>query len=314
MSNIARQSIIESSIVKIGSIIECDDKIICKVEQEKVRWIPRILTGWHKNISDEILEINGLNKPIYYIFDGIEFEKALSISLKDNRANLIFRNCAFKDGIYLEDCGDVEFENNTFDYNNDLPIHYFIENCFLCVKRIGKLTFRNDNFTNCPSADRIKYLRMANVSHSFGMNITSAKEVEFINTRVETYFPNAINADTIRLENSILDGTEFGLSAKSIENKDSTITATEGVIIENQDCDFVGIIDSPIIFYNGEYVTNYRTSITTINSDELAKREARVALIDTLRKVKDGALQRITTSVGNIYGIKPNTRKRVQQK
>ena len=39
MNDIARQSIIEISITKIGSIIESDDKFICKVEQENVRWI-----------------------------------------------------------------------------------------------------------------------------------------------------------------------------------------------------------------------------------------------------------------------------------
>ena len=130
MNAIARQSIIESSITKIGSIIESDDKFICKVEQEKVRWIRGALKGWHKNISDEVLEINGLNKPIYYIFDGIEFKQALRISLENQRANLIFRNCTFKDGIYLEDCCDVEFEKNTYDYSDDLPIDFFIENYF----------------------------------------------------------------------------------------------------------------------------------------------------------------------------------------
>lgn len=313
MSNIARQSIIESSIVKIGSIIESDDKFICKVEQEKVRWIPRILTGWHKNISDEVLEINGLNKPIYYVFDGIEFEKALRISLKDNRANLIFRNCTFKDGIYLEDCGDVEFENNTYDYNNDLPIHYFIENCFLCIKRIGKLTFKNDNYTTCPDTDRIKYLRTANASHSFGINITAAKEVEFINTRVETYFPVAINADTIRLKNSILDGTEFGLSAKTIENKDSTIKATEGVIIDNQECDFVGTIDSPLVFYNGEDVTNYSSQTILISKDQVARSQMGVSLIDTLKQIKEEALRQDTRGISDIMGINYGTRKRVPQ-
>ena len=145
------------------------------------------------------------------------------------------------------------------------------------------------------------------------MNVTNTREIEFIDTRVEANFPTAINADTIRLENSILEGVEFGLSAKSIENKDSTIKATEGVIIENQECNFVGTIESPIIFYNGEDVTNYSSQTTLISKDQVARRQMGVSLIDTLKQIKEKALRQDTRGIGDIMGINYGTRKRVPQ-
>ena len=311
MSRNIREFLIGFNITNIGTIIETEDKIICKVEQNKLYNLIYTLGGWPLTISDEELANVYLNKPIYYIFDGIIFDKSLRINMKGDRANIIFKNCTFVEEIYLENCIDVEFENNT--YKNEFS-YYSNKKCFLFVDGIRKLTFRNDNFINSADADRVESFRLVNMPIKFGINVTNAREVEFIDTKVEANFPTAINADRIRLDNSMLEGVEFGLSAKTIENKDSTIKATDGVIIDNQECDFIGTIESPIIFYNGEDVTNYSSQTTLISKDQVARRQMGVSLIDTLHKVKDGALQRITTSVGDIYGIKPNTRKRVQQK
>lgn len=294
----------------IGRIVEEDDRFICYVDKKTIEDL-------HKNGHSYKLEFYGfpislleqqkvdileyrLNKPIYYVIDGFNFDSILKLSSSFD-CKVIFKNCTFVDEIYLLSCVDVEFENNT--YKDDGYLYYGDPQYFLTAHLVNKLSFVNDNFINSEEK-KSKDVK-------FGILIRNAKKVEFINTRVETDFPTTINADTIRLDNSRLKGTEFDIKATSVTSSESIMIARDGVIIDDQNCDFVGDIKAPIVFYNGTDVTNYRTSITTINSDELAKREARVALIDTLHKVEDEALQRITTSVGDIYGIKPNTRKKV---
>lgn len=263
---------------------ELEDKIICRIKRNDFEYNRALTVSDLAYIEKEHLERLKSNKPIYYIFDGYNFEYRFVMYMPDDYcANIIFKNCIFNEEVYLYNCCSVEFENNT--YKNMFPEYYYTENCFFFIDGIKKLIFRNDNFVNSDEKKCRKGVK-------FRMSIQNAKEIEFINTRVETSYLNTINADTIRLVNSTLIGTEFEITAKSIESENSVINAATGVIINNPGCTFNGKINAPLVFYNGEPI----------------------CIIDTLKQIKDEASRRDTRGVGDIMGIKPYTRKKVPKK
>lgn len=146
--------------------------------------------------------------------------------------------------------------------------------------RVKKLTFINDNFVN--SYDLKKY-----GDARFGMQI-DAKEIEFINTKVDIEYPATINikAETTRLENSALNANEVYVDSKSIEFINSSINAQNGVMIENDNCDLVSDIQAPVVFYNGVDLVNKKQKTYKVD-EEATLKEARQKLVEKLRNLNN---------------------------
>lgn len=200
--NEIRQQCLKEYICNIGKIVEEEDKIICYVNQKYVdrykgnKTLYKLRLNGINQITEgikETVEKLKLNKPVYYIFDGIEFSPGLQIT--SLWAHVIFRNCTFDKNIGII-------------YGNEI-------------------TFVNDNFFN--SYD----LKMYGDQH-FGMQI-DAKEVEFINTKVEAEYPATINitAESTRIEKSELKAHEVYIDSQNIDFVDSSLVAQNGAIIEN---------------------------------------------------------------------------------
>lgn len=60
----------------------------------------------------DIIDFFGLNKPVYYIFNGIDFNNTVEVF--SPCANIIFKNCNFNLHIYINIGNEVTFENNKY--------------------------------------------------------------------------------------------------------------------------------------------------------------------------------------------------------
>lgn len=283
--NEIRQQCLKEYICNIGKIVEEEDKIICYVNQKYVdrykgnKTLYKLRLNGINQITEgikETVEKLKLNKPVYYIFDGIEF--SLGLQITSLWAHVIFRNCTFDKNIGIIYGNEITFENNKYkDHCNT----YFYGKCFLTADRVEKITFVNDNFFN--SYD----LKMYGDQH-FGMQI-DAKEVEFINTKVEAEYPATINitAESTRIEKSELKAHEVYIDSQNIDFVDSSLVAQNGAIIENANHDFSGNIQSPIIFYNGIDIANTTSKTQKVNKDEAILKESREELIEKLRNLSN---------------------------
>lgn len=283
--NEARQSYLKKSICNIGKIVEEENKIICYVNQKTIDRYKRVKPIYELRLNGmnqvtvgikETVENFGLNKPVYYIFDGIEFSTGVQIT--SHWANVTFKNCTFHKNIGIIWGDEITFENNKY---TDHCSVYFYGNCFLTADRVNKLTFINDNFVN--SYD----LKQYGDAH-FGMRI-DAKLVEFINTMVDAEYPATlkIKAEKTRIENSELKANEIYVDSLSIEFIDSSMIAQNGAIIENTNCDFVGNIQAPIVFYNGTDLANKNQEAHKVDETEVTLKEERKKLIEKFRDLSN---------------------------
>ena len=139
----------------IGTITEEQDRFVCYVEQEKLNKYQNNLDTYKLNLpgiancflgSIEYKIKHGIIKPIYYIFDGIEFNKP--IKLYSPNTNTIFKNCIFHKAMTMLVVNGIVFENNQYcdgkpkmiyetpKYNNDELVPDTIG--LGCVKRPKK--------------------------------------------------------------------------------------------------------------------------------------------------------------------------------
>lgn len=316
MAEAERKKVLNKLFRGIGRVEEENDKIICYVDKKAIKdkksnfsYDLTFYGVFPKDLeeSKEELMKYGLDKPIYYVIDGFNFDERIKIHSYGN-AKVIFKNCTFVDEIFLLDCVDVEFENNTYK-EEKYRYHSYSSSCFFHVYMVRNLTFRNESFVNSAvkGIEENTIDKKSSIPH-FGINVTKAKKVEFINTNVKTNFPTVINSDAIRLENSILRGLKFDINAKNIENKDSIVKAITGVIIDNPECDFKGIIKAPLIIYNGDDVTDYSSKTTLISQEQISKRNLKISLIDILKQIRETALRKDTRGIGDIMGVKQRIR------
>ena len=84
------------------------------------------------------------------------------------------------------------------------------------------------------------------------------------------------------MRKSEINSPEIYIDSQSFEFEDSKLTAQNGVIIVNDNCDFSGNIQSPVVFYNGTDLSTHN-----VNNDETTLKEARKKLVDELRNLSD---------------------------
>ena len=108
------------------------------------------------------------------------------------------------------------------------------------------------------------------------------------------------------IANSTIKANEVYIDSKSIIFIDSSITAKNGVMIENENCDFVGNIQAPITYYNGVDLSAKNEEPYKVDEDEIKLKEARKLLIQKLRNLsnfcqqaKNNEIQAITENFDN---------------
>lgn len=275
-------------IQKIGIIEEREDCIICNVQQ-------KLLENNAKNIfyelhchgmntvydkSRALVDYFGLNKPVYYIFEGIYFDTVVNIS--SSFSNIIFKNCTFNMGIRIFFADNITLENNRYNCWTNFKEY---GNAFLWGK-IKNLEMKNENFLN--QFELKKY-----GENNFGLNIEVDKlNIEYSTICAENNGQVNIKAKETRLWESTICAPEIYLDSDRIVFCGSLFNAKNGIIIEEKEdsCDTeVGFYytKSPYTIYNGrEIITDYEV----FNEKEL--KEKRLALVNTLTNVVNKCKQK----------------------
>ena len=321
-----RNKLIKKMITNIGKIKEEKDKIICYVEPKKFQrkfkkkyLVELYLNGMNAMNIDlrKIIEKLKLNKPVYYIFENIEFKHTLEIgSLLGTNTHIVFRNCTFKRNIIINYADIITFENNK--YYDHGAIGYRTADTFLYHKygMIKNLRIINDNFIN---------LDVEHHPAMFGMNL-KIDNLEIINSNIKVdnslirdskeYIPNRgglnITANKTTIINSTIDVAEFYLDSKDITiDETSRITASNGMIIENGNNNLEtnsSNISTPYLVYNGVKLIDSKNKVLAINKEKVELQKSRASLVTTLKKIEqesNNINEEILNKVRNKINSKP---------
>lgn len=277
----ARAKYLKQIIPRIGTIEESEDCIICYVNQElleknsKKAFYELHCDGMNTiyDKSRELVDYFKLNKPLYYIFDGIHFDTVVNIA--STFSNIIFRNCTFNTGIRIFFADTITLEDNKYNCWTSFKDY---GNAFLWGKA-KNLEVKNENFIN--QSELKKY-----GENNFGINI-EVDNLKIDNSTIcaESHGQINVKAKKTNILNSNISAPEIYLDSDSIVFDRSLLTSDNGIIIENKNCECdteVGFynVDSPYTIYNGtEIITNYEAF-----KDEEIK-EKRLALVNVLTNV-----------------------------
>lgn len=274
----ARTKYLQQVISRIGTIEEKEDCIICYVKQELLekngkRVFYELQCNGMNTVYDKskkIVEYFKLNKPVYYIFDGITFDTVVNIS--SLFANITFKNCTFNMGIRCFFADSITFENNKYNCWTEFKDY---GNAFLYGK-INNLRFEHEQFVNNSE--------FHSFDNNFGINVETNK-ITIICSNIQAGNNGQINikANETILQYSKMIAPEIYLDSNNAFLNESFLEA-KGVIIEskNYKChttttDFCSI-RSPYTVYNG-------TEITTDHNENKELKENRLKLVKTLKNV-----------------------------
>lgn len=260
--NKEREEVIKRWVCNIGEIVEEEDKIVCYVKQkllvDKCRYICDYLLlddlfAGNKFYINDCNRLN-LNKPVFYIFDGIHFEWWFRFTSNGN-SHIIFRNCTFKDGIDISYANNVTFENNK--YYNYHSNSYVGRDAFLVGKKVNKITFKNEKFGN---------MYRDSLSLKYGIDI-DAGVVEIIDSKIDSHIYENINirANKIIIEKSNIYCGKIVLNVDDIKYRGSLIDARESITIVNKNNNFIGNIDSPLVVWNNMVIRPVSGILWNIN-------------------------------------------------
>ncbi len=183
------RKILKSSIIigNLGNVEELDDRLICYVDEKKgskvADGVAYFCSGIQKN--DKLLaESYGLNKPVYYIFDGLNLRSNNTIIKGFNNCNVIIKNCKFLGDISISVNGNCTIEAPFLAFTSIISIN------------ANELTIKNTNDSN--------------ISFTIpGTNISiTASNLNIINSQIGTHaFETSLCADeTLNITNSIIRG------------------------------------------------------------------------------------------------------------
>lgn len=268
------------------------DRITCYITKSAMKTFKNE-TGHHIGLrgstyySDEFKNLYDINKPIYYIFENINFNFPFFLHSGVN-AYVIIRNCTFNTIVEIIWCSEeIIFENNTY---NNARLHSSNENMFFRCKS-KKLKFINEVLMNTSDYQE-------NNQISLKMNI-NVDEFNIFNSFIYTSDNNGcmkINAKKTQIRDSIIDCPSIEFKSNTIDIQDSCITADKQIIIDNENNDEIANIEAREVLYNGILITADKEETITINEQTVALSNGRMKLIDVLSNLKK--------SISDIYAGK----------
>lgn len=175
------------------------------------------------------------NKPIYYVFENINFDRGVTIETFFD-VNVIFKNCTFSDYINLSGVNNVIFESNKYLGNNSGKK--------LFLNGYGKkIKFVNDNLIDSRSAD-------------LGINL-NFESVEIVNSSLSADDCDvSIKSKELVLDNAIIECSSFDLDCNDIiYGYSSVIDSKKKINVNNKNNSFdFGSAYAPVMFNNGNVV------------------------------------------------------------
>ncbi len=282
--NIERQKFMSRWISNIGDIKEEEERIICYVSKALLKGLTITCYGMPTNEKcKQSVEYYKLEKPVYYIFDGIEFNNVSFTSVFNNV--LVFRNCTFNSRVNFVDVNKVVLENNTYistekdEYRPGSFLNGDIE----------ELVIQNDNIKN--------HFKCLGIETDFGVNI-KAKRLTILDSTIsaENEGQIYIKAQEANFMDSTLEASEMYLDLDTITYAESLLKSSQGIIIENKNCNCdveMGFyhVDAPYVVYNGIEMINEEKKNQEQNQSCL--QEARIPLVQVFTNLQNKCNQNI---------------------
>lgn len=237
--------------------------------------------------NNKVLPCEGLeDKDIYFIFDGIYFPANTCISGKN--AHLIFRNCTFTQTIKVERAKYIEMSNNKYYFFG--PEGNYVD------LTANEIKINEDNLTNAYFAKDFDE-RPVNMS-------LIGEIIKLSSSTICSEYGGHINimADYLSLHDSSIRGPYVNLTADDITTKNSVIKTTDGITIDNKNCNFNCAIKSPITIYNGIKLNSSNSEIINIDDEKAELLEYRVLLIQTLHKMEMNCIKENSAILSQIQG------------
>ncbi len=282
--NMERQKFISHWISNIGTIKEEEDKIICHVNKKFLKGFTVNCSGMPWNLqSKQSVEYYKLEKPVYYIFDGIEFMNVNFVSIFN--AVMVFKNCTFNSRINFVGVNKVVLENNIYISTEK---DKYRPGSFLNGD-IEELVIQNDNIK--------KHFKCLGIETDFGVNI-KAKRLTILDSTIsaENEGQIYIKAQEANFMDSTLEASEMYLDLDTITYAESLLKSSQGIIIENKNCNCdieMGFyhVDAPYVVYNGIEMINEEKKNQEQNQSCL--QEARIPLVQVFTNLQNKCNQNI---------------------
>lgn len=278
---------LKRSIEAKGTYTIEEDKIIYHIDNKSFQKIyrekPTMKIKTHLiNIDDELKKACGLNKPIEYIFENINFEKAIEISSIALEGNIHFKNCTFNDQMIIYIAGKIILENN--QYHNKVDVYFAGDAFFNVAGYINHLILLNDNFINSAT------IREHSTNKpKFGMHLKNVGTLEIKNSKItasELGKINIENAKEMIIENSTITSPQIYMNIDKIKSTNSSITATKEIKIDNKENSSIENIQAPSIIYNGIELSPSKEP-QNINKEQIELQQARQNLISILKNYQE---------------------------
>lgn len=287
---IVRHLMIKERTNFLGRIEEHDDKIICHVNNKKLKKYKS--SSYYKlyfmHILDkETAKIHKLNKPIYYIIEDMTFDERLEFTSVPN-TYIKFKNCKFNDCISIERADNVIFEKNK--YFNKYYVYLF--NKYFLEGKVQSLEFINEDFIDCEENKK---------SSCFGINV-EANNIKIFDSQIKANEQNGMIIFKVKENLTVEDSEVFApiieIDSKNIETEDSNLIASEIISIQNENNNEIKNIQSKEIIYNGLSINS-----ENITHENIELQNARQELISKLRELRN----RCTNTNNSILNKASNT-------
>lgn len=267
------RNIIKKYLVgNLGKVVEEEDKLICYVEQSKIK----------KGIYEYFIECNGiegkelakrynLDKPVHYIIEGITLKdkKVYIYNFHNDDCNITIKNCDFDWGCSITANCDCTIDS----------IH--IRAFHLLMIDTKNLTIKNMDLTN----------ELANASADLSIRLGATENINLINANIgkekERTKVSMIAYKNIELTNSTVNGKEVECESKDIiTNDNSSLNGTDKVKIKSDNIDRINISSSTIV-YNDKVIEQEKKKEVIIEKKDDDLTNKRLELISLLRNLKE---------------------------
>lgn len=235
--NLAREYVKRRITCNIGKVVEEEDKLICYVNKHDLKknvYCYDIICNGVSESTKQLAETYKLNKPILYVFNGIDFKKDYVRIYGYNNCEIVIKDCNFGMGLNINVDGKCTIENNEFKSIYDWLNIY-----------ANNLTIKNMHIDN--------YYRLVGkhllISLGADDNLSIIdSEIGKLNTRTNV---NMTAANKIVIANSIIAGDVISCESKRFAPYGNTkLLANESALIKASQFNPINI-NAPLITLNG---------------------------------------------------------------
>ena len=268
--NLAREQVKKQLTRNLGKVIEEDDRLICYVNKHKCEKNIFTNTFACSGITDNdrrLAEVYNLVKPIYYVFDGLVFDKNQVYIYGYDNANIIIRNCQFFYGLYVTVHGKCFLSENSY------------------IRAFRRLSIYADDITikDMNIINELKYTSNLNVEIAADDNLNIINS--YIGKMNEKSNIDISAGKKIIIDNSQIEGDNIKCESPKIEtHHDSSLIATKRVNLNVKDFEPIKITSPVVALNNNEINSNNKPIKLKQLTNPLSIK--RLELINLLKQVK----------------------------